>query len=116
MGCSQLTVLGNQTYSPLSDSRHNRRANQSLIGTLQPVRKLKSSAFALIATLLTTWSALPAAAITQRDDGDEPGTLMSAGDAALIFIGIPLATFIVLVALIWVPSRGRSKSTEISNY
>ena len=80
------------------------------------MRNLKNSAFALIATLLATWSALPASAITQRDDGDEPGTLMSAGDAALIFIGIPAAVVIVLVILIWAPSRGKSKSTEISNY
>lgn len=80
------------------------------------MRKLKNSAFALIATLFATWSALPAAAITRRDDGDEPGTLMSAGDAALIFIGIPAAVVAVLVILIWAPSRGKSKSTEISNY
>ena len=70
----------------------------------------------LAATVLSTWSAVPAHAITQRDDGDEPGVLMSAGDAALIFLGIPAAVFIVLVVLIWAPSRGRSKSTEISNY
>lgn len=78
--------------------------------------KLRKSIFALLATTISVWSAIPASAITQRDDGDEPGTLMSAGDAALIFLGIPVATFIILVVLIWAPSKGRSKSTEISNY
>ena len=80
------------------------------------MRKLQKSLFVLAATVLSAWSAIPAHAITQRDDGDEPGALMSAGDAALIFLGIPVAVFIVLVVLIWAPSRGRSKSTEISNY
>jgi hypothetical protein len=41
---------------------------------------------------------------------------MSIGDAALIFGGIPLAVSALLMILIWAPSRGRSKSTEISNY
>ena len=78
--------------------------------------KLRKSLFVLLATTISVWSVIPASAITQRDDGDEPGTLMSAGDAALIFLGIPVATFIILVVLIWAPSKGRSKSTEISNY
>ena len=78
--------------------------------------KLRKSIFVLFATIISVWSAIPASAITQRDDGDEPGTLMSAGDAALLFLGIPVATFIILVVLIWAPSKGRNKSTEISNY
>lgn len=69
------------------------------------------------ATLSVSWLNLAAAAAaTKRDDGDEPGTLMSIGDAALIFGGIPLAVSLLLMALIWAPSRGRSKSTQISNY
>jgi len=80
------------------------------------VKKLRKSLFVLVATTISVWSVIPASAITQRDDGDDPGTLMSAGDAALIFLGIPVAVFIILVVLIWAPSKGRSKSTEISNY
>lgn len=71
----------------------------------------------LAATLGVSWLNLAtAAAATKRDDGDEPGTVMSIGDAALIFGGIPLAVSLLLVILIWAPSRGRSKSTQISNY
>lgn len=71
----------------------------------------------LAATLSVGWLNLAAAAAaTKRDDGDEPGTVMSIGDAALIFGGIPLAVSLLLMILIWAPSRGRSKSTQISNY
>lgn len=71
----------------------------------------------LAATLGASWLNLAtAAAATKRDDGDEPGTVMSIGDAALIFGGIPLAVSLLLMILIWAPSRGRSKSTQISNY
>lgn len=71
----------------------------------------------LAATLGVSWLNLAAAAAaTKRDDGDEPGTVMSIGDAALIFGGIPLAVSLLLMILIWAPSRGRSKSTQISNY
>ncbi|MFM1905450.1 MAG: hypothetical protein RIT32_246 [Actinomycetota bacterium] len=78
--------------------------------------KLRNLVLAALTTLVTTISASPAIALTQRDDGDEPGALMSAGDAALIFLGIPVGIFVVLVILIWAPSRGKSKSTELSNY
>lgn len=71
----------------------------------------------LAATLGVSWLNLAtAAAATKRDDGDEPGTVMSIGDAALIFGGIPLAVSLLLVILIWAPSQARSKSTQISNY
>ena len=71
----------------------------------------------LAATLGVSWLNLAAAAAaTKRDDGDEPGTVMSIGDSALIFGGIPLAVAALLMILIWAPSRGRSKSTQISNY
>jgi hypothetical protein len=70
-----------------------------------------------LATLLISWSSIyPTYALTKRDDGDEPGTLMSAADAVLIFAGIPLAVTAVLALLIWVPGRSGSKSSEISNY
>ncbi|MFZ9283933.1 MAG: hypothetical protein ACO24V_04395 [Candidatus Nanopelagicales bacterium] len=80
------------------------------------MKKLKNISVWLLATLISTVWASPVFAITKRDDGDEPGALISAGDAALIFLGIPVAVFVVLVILIWAPSRGKSKSTEISNY
>lgn len=80
------------------------------------MKKLINSTFVAATTLITVLVASPALAITKRDDGDEPGALMSAGDAALIFLGIPVSVFVVLLVLIWAPSRGKSKSTEISNY
>lgn len=79
-------------------------------------KTIKLLTFLLAATGSFLVSAIPAFAITKRDDGDEPGVLMSAGDAILIFAGIPALVVTVLVILIWAPSRGRSKSTEISNY
>lgn len=79
-------------------------------------KTLKTAIFA-VTTIAAGWlNLISATAASKRDDGDEPGTLMSAGDAALIFGGIPLAVFVLLVVLIWAPSRGRSKSTEVSNY
>jgi hypothetical protein len=79
-------------------------------------KTLKTAIFAA-ATMAASWvNLISATAATKRDDGDEPGTLMSAGDAALIFGGIPLAVLVLLVVLIWAPSRGRNKSTELSNY
>jgi len=81
------------------------------------VTKTFKTAIFAVTTITAGWlNLISATAATKRDDGDEPGTLMSAGDAALIFGGIPLALLIVLVVLIWAPSRGRSKSTQLSNY
>ncbi len=39
----------------------------------------------------------PASADTHRDDGDQPGTLMSASTAVLLFVGIPL----LVAATVW---------------
>jgi hypothetical protein len=79
-------------------------------------KTLKTAIFAAT-TIAAAWiNLISASAVTKRDDGDEPGTLMSAGDAALIFGGIPLAVLVLLVVLIWAPSRGRSKSNQLSNY
>jgi hypothetical protein len=41
--------------------------------------------------------ASPAYAAIRRDDGDEPGDVMSWGTALLLFVGIPLA----LAGLVW---------------
>ncbi|MBM3691555.1 MAG: hypothetical protein FJW76_06085 [Actinobacteria bacterium] len=79
--------------------------------------KIRTAISAAFSTLLLSWTNIaPSFSLTKRDDGDDPGTLMSAGDAVLVFAGIPLAVTALMVVLIWAPSRGRSKTTGISKY
>lgn len=79
--------------------------------------KIRTAIFASFSTLLLSWTSIaPSFSLTKRDDGDDPGTLMSAGDAVLIFAGIPLVVTAFLVVLIWAPSRGRSRTTDLNRY
>lgn len=79
--------------------------------------KIRTAISALLSTLLISWiNVAPSLSLTKRDDGDEPGTLMSAGDALLIFAGIPLAVTSLLIVLIYAPSRGKSKTSDITRY
>jgi hypothetical protein len=53
-------------------------------------------------------------ALTRRDDGDEPGELISLPLALILFVGIPALVFVVLAALIYLPSM-RSPKTPLES-
>jgi hypothetical protein len=71
------------------------------------------SAAASCAVLVVS-TAAPAIALTRRDDGDEPGELISLSLALGLFIGIPALVFAVLAALIYLPSM-RSPKTPLES-
>jgi hypothetical protein len=58
-----------------------------------------------VVTVATVAPALPALA-SKRDDGDEPGAAMGALEALLLFVGVPIAAFVVISLLVWVTSSG----------
>jgi hypothetical protein len=39
-----------------------------------------------------------------RDDGDDPGTTLTLGQALAIFVGIPLGLFLLIAVLVYAPS------------
>jgi hypothetical protein len=59
-------------------------------------------------------NAAPALALTKRDDGDEPGELISLPLALGLFVGIPALVFAILAALIYLPSM-RSPKTPLES-
>jgi hypothetical protein len=64
--------------------------------------------------VLTVTTAAPVMALTRRDDGDEPGELIGLPLALGLFVGIPALVFIVLAALIYLPSM-RSPKTPLES-
>lgn len=48
-----------------------------------------------------------AALAVNRDDGDQPGPGMPYGEAFLVYVGIPVALFLVIALLVYAPSMGR---------
>lgn len=60
-------------------------------------------AVTLLAGALLVLSAPLAAAVTRRD-GDQPGPGLSIGQTLLLFVGIPVAVFLLVALLIYAPS------------
>jgi hypothetical protein len=57
-------------------------------------------------TALSVLVASPAFA-SKADDGDDPGTGLSTGATLLIFVGVPIAAFLVISLLVAAPSLAR---------
>ncbi len=64
----------------------------------------RAAAVAAIGAAVTVATAVPALALT---DGDDPGKGLSAGMTVLIYIGIPVAAFLVIATLAVAPSMLR---------
>ncbi len=60
----------------------------------------------LAGAALSTAAASPAFALV-RDDGDDPGRAMPVGEALLVFVGVPVALFLIISLLVMAPSLAR---------
>jgi hypothetical protein len=68
---------------------------------------LRAGAVAAGTTLMLLVTS-PAFALT-RDDGDDPGSGLSAAQTLGLFVGIPVLAFAIIVGLVMLPSMGRKK-------
>jgi hypothetical protein len=66
---------------------------------------LRAAAVTALAVAAFALTALPALA-AKRDDGDEPGPKLDALSALLLYVGVPLAAFVVISAVVWAMSSG----------
>ncbi len=76
--------------------------------TVKPVttRNALRAAVVLAGAALSAAMTSPAFALV-RDDGDDPGRPMPVGEALLIFVGVPVALFLIISLLVTVPSLVR---------
>jgi len=58
-------------------------------------------------TALTLLITSPAFALV-RDDGDEPGSGLSVAQTLGLFVGLPVLMFLVIAALVMLPSMGKN--------
>lgn len=72
---------------------------------------LRAATVTAAGTTLTLLMTSPASALV-RDDGDEPGSGLSIAQTLGLFVGVPVLIFLVIAALVMLPSMGaRKKST-----
>ncbi|GAA4919751.1 hypothetical protein ACFPM3_00485 [Streptomyces coeruleoprunus] len=72
---------------------------------------LRAGAVATGTTLMMLLMSSPALAIT-RDDGDDPGSGLSVMETLGIFVGIPIALFLVIAGLVMVLDRSKKQSPQ----
>ncbi|NHC12735.1 hypothetical protein [Motilibacter deserti] len=72
-------------------------------------RRRRTPALAALASLLLTLLLVPAAPAfaLERSDGDDPGPRMETIEVIGVFIGIPLAIYVVVWLLTFAPSTTR---------
>ncbi|MFI1165147.1 hypothetical protein ACH4UM_16420 [Streptomyces sp. NPDC020801] len=74
---------------------------------------LRAGALAAGTTLMMLLMSSPALALT-RDDGDDPGSGLSVVQTLGLFVGIPLALFLIIAGLVIVLDKSRSKQRDTS--
>lgn len=75
---------------------------------------LRAGALAAGTTLMMLLMSSPALALN-RDNGDDPGPGLSVGETLGLFVGIPLALFLVIAGLVMAldKSHKQQKSREV---
>ncbi|MEU6814984.1 hypothetical protein [Streptomyces sp. NPDC046860] len=71
---------------------------------------LRAGALAAGTTLMMLLMSSPALALT-RDDGDDPGTGLSAWETIGLYVLIPLGLFVVITGLVMVLDKSRPSSS-----
>ncbi|MET8248462.1 hypothetical protein ABZV31_31145 [Streptomyces sp. NPDC005202] len=74
---------------------------------------LRAGALAAGTTLMMLLMSSPALALT-RDDGDDPGTGLSVIQTLGLFVGVPLALFVIIAGLVVVLDKSRAKQQGTS--
>ncbi|MFG2814979.1 hypothetical protein [Streptomyces sp. NPDC048410] len=74
---------------------------------------LRAGALAAGTTLMMLLMSSPALAIT-RDDGDDPGTGLSAWETVGLYVLIPLGLFVLIAGLVMVLDKSRPSSSAKS--
>ncbi|MFI5754677.1 hypothetical protein [Streptomyces sp. NPDC051569] len=69
---------------------------------------LRAGALAAGTTLMMLLMSSPALALT-RDDGDDPGSGLSAGETVGLYVGIPLVAFAIIVGLVMVLDKSEKR-------
>ncbi|MFF0381680.1 hypothetical protein ACWEIK_16665 [Streptomyces sp. NPDC004673] len=72
---------------------------------------LRAGALAAGTTLMMLLMSSPALAIT-RDDGDDPGTGLSAWETVGLYVLIPLGLFVLIAGLVMVLDKSRPSSSK----
>ncbi|MGC0421574.1 hypothetical protein [Embleya sp. AB8] len=79
-------------------------------GSVAPVvnrNALRAGAVSAVVTLMSVLSTPAFANI--RDDGDDPGPSMSLGTTLGVFVGIPIASFLIIAGLVMLPDIIKKK-------
>ncbi|PZG69874.1 hypothetical protein C1I97_38555 [Streptomyces sp. NTH33] len=74
---------------------------------------LRAGALAAGTTLMMLLMSSPALALT-RDDGDDPGPGLSVAQTLGLYVGIPLALFVIITGLVMVLDRSQDKHRFVS--
>ncbi|GGX85759.1 hypothetical protein [Streptomyces anandii] len=74
---------------------------------------LRAGTLAAGTTLMMLLMSSPALALT-RDDGDDPGPGLSVVQTLGIFVGIPLALFLIITGLVVALDKSRAKQQDTS--
>ncbi|MFE2508915.1 hypothetical protein [Streptomyces naganishii] len=74
---------------------------------------LRAGTLAAGTTLMMLLMSSPALALT-RDDGDDPGPGLSVIQTLGIFVGIPLALFLIITGLVVALDKSRAKQRDTS--
>jgi len=77
-------------------------------------RKVRGYAVFLLASTLWMIPSLASAA-RFRDDGDEPGEPLAGSTAALVFVGIPVATGLIISLMVLAPGWFKRNAREFSS-
>ncbi|GHD89809.1 hypothetical protein GCM10010508_32290 [Streptomyces naganishii JCM 4654] len=81
--------------------------------TVDKKNALRAGTLAAGTTLMMLLMSSPALALT-RDDGDDPGPGLSVIQTLGIFVGIPLALFLIITGLVVALDKSRAKQRDTS--
>lgn len=81
------------------------------LGNVDKKNALRAGALAAGTTLMMLLMSSPALAIT-RDDGDDPGTGLSAWETVGLYVLIPLGLFVLIAGLVMVLDKSRPSSSK----
>ncbi|MEU7060327.1 hypothetical protein [Streptomyces sp. NPDC046197] len=75
---------------------------------------LRAGALAAGTTLMMLLMSSPALALT-RDDGDDPGPGLNVAQTLGLYVGIPIALFVIIAGLVMVLDKSRVKHDTSRN-